>query len=86
LQRIRDEAHRFAVTFHRSLREKRVGKSVLDEIKGIGSKRKKALLKYFKAIKNIEQASEEELSKAGLDKKSANAVFSFFNNKANDNP
>jgi len=81
LQRIRDEAHRFAVTFHRSLREKKVGKSVLDEISGIGSKRKKALLKYFKATRNIGNASIEELLKAGLDKKSADAVFSFFQNK-----
>jgi len=80
LQRIRDEAHRFAITFHRSLREKRVEKSALDAVPGIGDKRKKALLKAFKSMERIKNASEEELSAVkGLDRKSAKAVFDYFN-------
>ena len=78
LQRIRDEAHRFAITFHRSLREKRVQKSVLDDIHGIGQKRKSALLKHFKGIQQIKNANEEELLQAGLDKKSASEVYAYF--------
>jgi excinuclease ABC subunit C len=78
LQRIRDEAHRFAITFHRSLREKRVGKSALDDIRGVGQKRKSALLKHFKGIAQIKAASEEELINAGLDKKTASEVYTYF--------
>ncbi len=62
VQRIRDEAHRFAITFHRALRQKGQTKSVLEEIPGIGPKRQKALLKHFRTVKAIENASEEELA------------------------
>jgi len=62
LQRARDEAHRFAVGYHRKLRSKEVIVSALDEIPGIGPKRKKALLKKFGSIPAIKQASIEELS------------------------
>jgi excinuclease ABC subunit C len=80
LQRIRDEAHRFAITFHRSLREKRVGKSALDAVPGIGDKRKKALLKHFKSMERIKNAGEEELAAVeGIDRKSARAVYEYFN-------
>ncbi len=61
VQRVRDEAHRFAVSYHRRLRGKRAYKSILDEVPGIGPKRKKALLKAFGSLKGIREASLEEL-------------------------
>jgi len=61
LQRLRDEAHRFAITFHRSLRTKAATSSKLDGIKGLGESGKKNLLKKFKTIENIKNASSEEL-------------------------
>jgi len=63
LQRLRDEAHRFGITYHRKLRLKRVLNSELDEIKGIGIKRKKALLNKFKSVERVKKASIEELKK-----------------------
>ncbi|HEL7540921.1 TPA: excinuclease ABC subunit UvrC, partial [Enterococcus faecalis] len=65
LQRIQDEVHRFAITFHRQLRSKNSFASKLDNIEGLGPKRKKNLLKEFKSLKNITAASVEELRKAG---------------------
>ncbi|MGD2206949.1 MAG: helix-hairpin-helix domain-containing protein, partial [Anaerolineae bacterium] len=62
MQRIRDEAHRFAVTYHRRLRRKRTVTSILDDVPGIGPKRRSALLKHFGSIKAIRQASVEELA------------------------
>ncbi|MDR1008902.1 MAG: excinuclease ABC subunit C, partial [Rickettsiales bacterium] len=64
LERLRDEAHRFAITAHRRKREKELGHSALDDIEGIGSSKKKALLNYFGSVKNIVNASVEELKKA----------------------
>ena len=61
LQNLRDEAHRFAITFHRSLRGKRQTKSQLDNIKGIGEKKKKALIDKFKSVNNIKQATIDDL-------------------------
>ena len=61
LQRLRDEAHRFGVSYHRKLRSKRVIKSELDSIPGIGPKRKEALIKRFKSVKMVKKASLEEL-------------------------
>jgi excinuclease ABC subunit C len=61
LQHIRDEAHRFAITFHRSKRSKKSYSSAIDNIKGIGSKAKDTLLREFKSIKRIKEASEQEL-------------------------
>ena len=61
LQRIRDEAHRFAITYHKTLRKKAKLHSVLDEIKGIGAKRKKLLLRHFGSLKKIREASLEQL-------------------------
>ena len=61
LQRIRDEAHRFAITYHRSLRSKRALSSVLDSVKGLGKVKKKALLEKFKDLSGIISAKEEEL-------------------------
>lgn len=78
--RIQDEAHRFAINYHRSLRDKKAFKSVLDDIEGIGEKRKKALLKEFQSVDNIRKASIEELSSAaGMNIKAAQAVYDFFN-------
>ncbi|MDT2737905.1 excinuclease ABC subunit UvrC [Enterococcus pseudoavium] len=68
LQRIQDEVHRFAITFHRQLRSKNSFASKLDNIEGLGPKRKKMLLKEFKSLKNIQAASVEELQKVGLPK------------------
>jgi len=62
LQRARDEAHRFAISYHQKLRRREVTASVLDDIPGIGPKRKKALLKKFGSIEAIKEASPEELS------------------------
>ncbi len=61
LQRVRDEAHRFAVTFHRSLRNKRTFRSALDEIKGIGPARKIRLLKHFGSVKKISESSVQDI-------------------------
>ena len=63
LQRIRDEAHRFGITYHRKLRSKRNVKSFLDDIYGIGPKRKKELINKFGTMKNLKEASIEELRK-----------------------
>ncbi len=68
LQRIQDEVHRFAITFHRQLRGKSVFQSTLDDIPGIGEKRKKMLLKHFGSVKKLKEATMEELTSAGLPK------------------
>ncbi|MHC5374923.1 excinuclease ABC subunit UvrC [Enterococcus sp. LJL120] len=75
LQRIQDEVHRFAITFHRQLRSKNSFSSKLDQIDGLGPKRKKLLLKEFKSVKNITAASIEELQAIGLPKGVAENVF-----------
>ncbi|PLR77817.1 excinuclease ABC subunit C [Bacillus sp. V3-13] len=66
LQRIQDEVHRFAITFHRQIRGKGLFQSLLDDIPGIGEKRKKGLLKHFGSVKKMREASLEELVAAGL--------------------
>jgi len=69
LQNIRDEAHRFAVSYHRLVRSKKVVRSVLDEIPGIGPKTKKALLDHFGSLDNIRKANSEDMEKIiGKDK------------------
>ena len=76
---IQEEVHNFAITYHRSLRNKSLTKSVLDDIQGIGEKRKKALLAYFKDIDAIKKASVEELAQVeGMNKASAESVYNFF--------
>jgi excinuclease ABC subunit C len=64
VKRIRDEAHRFAVEYHRKLRDKAMTASILDEVSGIGPKRRKALIKHFGSFKKLKEASREELEKA----------------------
>lgn len=79
MQRIRDEAHRFAITYHRSLRGKRNLVSVLDHITGIGEKRRQALRKKFGTIQNMRDASVEELAAVpGMTRPAARAVYNFF--------
>jgi excinuclease ABC subunit C len=80
IQRLRDEAHRFAITAHRSRRSKASIKSVFDEIKGIGPKRKKELLLHFETIKKIKSASLDELKKVKtIPKKKLEELYEFFN-------
>lgn len=79
LQRIRDEAHRFAITYHRNLRSKRNLVSILDHIPGIGPKRRQALRSHFGSLGKIKAASLEELATApGMNQKAAEEVFQFF--------
>lgn len=78
LQRIQDEVHRFAITFHRQLRSKNSFASKLDEIEGLGPKRKKLLLTHFKSLKKIASASHEELTELGLPNKVAENVEAYF--------
>lgn len=77
-QRIRDEAHRFAITFHRQLRGKKATESVLDEIKGLSKENKEILMREFKDVKKISQASFEQL-KEKIHTRAAKAVYNFFN-------
>lgn len=82
ITRIQDEAHRFAIEYHRSLRSKSQVKSVLDDIPGIGPARRKALMKQFQSLENIRNASLEELAQTdGMNQKSAEAVYLFFSKK-----
>ena len=79
LQRIRDESHRFAITYHRSLRSKRGLHSTLEDIPGIGKARRQALLSQFRTLKAIAAASEEELAQApGMNQAAARAVYAHF--------
>lgn len=79
IQRIRDEAHRFAITYHRKLRGKRNLVSVLDNIVGIGPKRRQALWSHFGTLNKIKAASVEELAAVkGMNKNAAEAVYNFF--------
>lgn len=79
LQQVRDESHRFAITYHRKLRSKNISQSSLDDIKGIGKKRKISLLKEFGSIENIKNASIDELEKVeGMSKNSAQNVYNYY--------
>ena len=79
LQQVRDESHRFAITYHRKLRSKDISSSSLDDIAGIGKKRKVNLLKEFKTIDNIKKASIEELAKIeGMNQKTAENVYNYY--------
>ena len=79
VQRIRDEAHRFAITYHRKLRGKRNLVSVLDHVDGIGPTRRKALWAYFGSLAKIKAASVKELAMVeGMNHPAAQAVYNFF--------
>lgn len=74
LQRIQDEVHRFAITFHRQIRGKNAFQSVLDDIPGVGGKRKKLLLKHFGSVKKIKEANIEQLKEAGIPENTAQLI------------
>ena len=79
ITRVQDEAHRFAIEYHRSLRSKLQVNSVLDDIEGIGPVRRKALMKHFLDIEKIRQASVDELMKAdGITENVAENIYNFF--------
>ena len=79
ITRIQDEAHRFAIEYHRSLRGKTQVKSILDDIPGIGPARRKALMRQFKDIESVRQATVEELAAAPqMNRRAAEAVYGFF--------
>ena len=79
ITRIQDEAHRFAIEYHRSLRSQGQARSVLDDIEGIGPARRKALMRRFKSLEAIRDASLEELSSTeGMNRRAAESVYGFF--------
>ena len=80
IRRIQDEVHRFAITYHRSLRDKRTLHSILDDIPNVGEKRRRALLMKFGSVANIKKATVEELLEVpSIDKKSAESIYIYFN-------
>ncbi len=82
ITRIQDEAHRFAITYHRSLRSKAQVHSVLDEIPGVGPSRRKALMKYFKSIEELRGANAAEISQVpGITANVAEEIYHFFRGK-----
>lgn len=79
LQQVRDESHRFAITYHRKLRSDNISESSLDDIPGIGKKRKINILKEFGTIDNIKNASVDDLAKIkGMNRKAATNVFEYY--------
>ena len=79
MQRLRDEAHRFAITSHRAKRAKGITKSLLDQIDGIGAIRKRALLNHFGSARSVESASFDEIkSVEGVEEKVAKKIYNFF--------
>ncbi|HEK9181084.1 TPA: excinuclease ABC subunit UvrC [Streptococcus equi subsp. equi] len=82
LHRIQDEVHRFAITFHRQVRSKNAFSSKLDHIAGLGPKRKQLLLKRFKSMTALEQASLEEIQQLGIPKTVAEALFDHLTSKS----
>ena len=84
ITRIQDEAHRFAIEYHRSLRSKTQVRSVLDDIEGIGPARRKALMRRFKTLEAVRDASVEELSETeGMNRRAAESVYGFFHGTGN---
>ncbi|WP_043976039.1 excinuclease ABC subunit UvrC [Priestia megaterium] len=75
LQRIQDEVHRFAITFHRQVRSKSAFQSVLDDIPGVGEKRKKALLKYFGSVKKLKEATVDDIRNSGVPQNIAEKIY-----------
>lgn len=85
ITRIQDEAHRFAITYHRSLRSKAQVHSVLDEIPGVGPNRRKALMKYFRSIEELRAADTEQISQVpGISANVAREIYQFFRGKENE--
>ena len=85
LQRIRDEAHRFAITFHKQVRNKNMFHSVLDDINGIGEKKKRILIDAFGSVENIKRQSFDDLSLVkGISNSDAIKIVDYFKNKDNN--
>ena len=79
MQRLRDEAHRFAITTHRAGRSKSLTRSELDEIEGVGAARKRALLNHFGSARGVKQAGLTDLEAApGINRETARRVYAFF--------
>ena len=85
ITRVQDEAHRFAIEYHRLLRSKGQVHSILDDIPGIGPTRRKELMRHFQGIDDIKAATVEELSGLpGMNKKAAEQVYTFFHAPAQE--
>lgn len=85
-KQIRDEAHRFAISYHRNLREKSAVRSKLDEVPGIGAAKRKALFRHFKSLEAVRRATFEELMEVpGIGDESARAVYDFFHGNEGEN-
>ena len=80
IQRIRDEAHRFAITYHRRLRISEKFDTDLRKIKGVGPRRERVLLERFGGIENIRGLTKGRLEEAGIDKRTARAIVRYFKN------
>ena len=79
IQRLRDEAHRFAISTHRIKRNKNLTRSLLDQITGVGKQRKRALLNHFGSAKAVESASFDELkSVEGIEDNTAKKIYNYF--------
>jgi excinuclease ABC subunit C len=79
ITRIQDEAHRFAIEYHRSLRSKEQIHSVLDDIKGVGPARRKALMQHFESLEAIREATEEQLMEVpNMNRQTAEEIYRFF--------
>ena len=84
IQRLRDEAHRFAIGSHRARRKKEIVKNPLDEIEGIGPKRKKALLNHFGTAKAVKRAGVDDLMEVeGISEVTAQVIYDFFHDQPN---
>jgi len=82
LQILRDEAHRFAITTHRAKRKMAMGFSILNQIPGVGAKRRKSLINHFTSIEEIKDATTEQLTKLdGINKRIAEEIDKFFKSK-----
>lgn len=81
VQRIQDEVHRFAISFHRNVRSKGLFHSVLDDIPGVGEKRKKLLLRHFKSINELKKASVEDIRKLGIPANTAKEIIRHLNDQ-----
>lgn len=84
IQRIQDEVHRFAITFHRSLRGKNAIRSELDQIPGVGEKRRRLLLSHFKSITEIKQADLDTMTRLGIPKPTAEAILHHLNQEKDE--
>ncbi len=79
MQRVQDEVHRFAITFHRQKRGKTMFTSVLDDVPGVGEKRKRSLLKHFGSVKKMKEASLEDFRHASIPDKVAKDIMQRLN-------